>query len=68
MTSTTSTFVDDRPKREFQRATVHGAIVTVVLVGAVLALTWRELAFSMRTEIVEQLFVNSTINPTVNVT
>ncbi|CAM9207679.1 unnamed protein product [Hapterophycus canaliculatus] len=57
-----------RPKREFQRATVHGAIVTLVLVGAVLALTWRELTFSMKTEIVEQLFVNSTINPTVNVT
>ncbi|CAM9341257.1 unnamed protein product [Scytosiphon promiscuus] len=57
-----------RPKREFQRATVHGAMVTLVLGVAVLALTWRELKFSMKTEVVEQLFVNSTINPTVNVT
>ncbi|CAN0109434.1 unnamed protein product [Ectocarpus sp. 6 AP-2014] len=57
-----------RPKREFQRATVHGAMVTIVLVGAVLVLTWRELVFSMKRETVENLFVNSTINPTVNVT
>lgn len=64
----TTTCYFERPKREFRRATVHGAIVTVVLVGAVFALIWRELAFSMKTEIVEQLFVNSTINPTVNVT
>ncbi|CAM9961099.1 unnamed protein product [Pylaiella littoralis] len=57
-----------RPKQEFQRATVHGAVVTIVLVGAVLALAWRELTFSMKTEIVQKLFVNSTISPTVNVT
>lgn len=43
-------------------------MVTAVLVGAALVLTWRELCFSMKTEIVEKLFVNSTISPTVNVT
>lgn len=43
-------------------------MVTMVLVGAVLVLTWRELVFSMKRETVENLFVNSTINPTVNVT
>ena len=43
-------------------------MVTVVLLAAVLALTWRELCFSMKTEVVEKLFVNSTISPTVNVT
>eukprot|EP00903_Cladosiphon_okamuranus_P021822 g20066.t1 len=57
-----------RPKREFQRGTVHGAVVTGVLIVTVLALAWRELRFSMRTEVVEKLFVNSTITPTVNVT
>ena len=53
---------------EFQRGTVHGAVVTLVLTAAVVALTWRELVFSMTTETVENLFVNSTISPTVNVT
>eukprot|EP00904_Undaria_pinnatifida_P008970 jgi/Undpi1/5202/HiC_scaffold_2.g00484.m1 len=57
-----------RPKMEFQRGTVHGAVVTLVLTAAVVALTWRELVFSMTTETVENLFVNSTISPTVNVT
>lgn len=47
---------------------MHGAVVTLVLAAAVVALTWRELAFSMKTETVEHLFVNSTISPTVNVT
>lgn len=57
-----------RPKKEFQRATLHGALVSVVLAAAVIALTWRELGFSMNTEVVESLFVNSTISPSFNVT
>lgn len=57
-----------RPKREFQRATLHGAAVSIFLVLASVALTWRELVFSMRTETIERLFVNSTISPTINVT
>ncbi|CAN0187037.1 unnamed protein product [Discosporangium mesarthrocarpum] len=56
-----------RPKREFQHATVHGAVVSCVAAVAVTLLFWRELQFSLQTETVEQLFVNSTINPMLNI-
>lgn len=47
---------------------MHGAVVSLVLAAVVVALVWRELVFSMNTETIESLFVNSTISPTVNVT
>lgn len=57
-----------RPKSEFQRRTMHGAVVSLLLGVLVNLLIWRELRFSMQTETVERLFVNSTIAPEVTVT
>lgn len=57
----------NRPKQEFQKATTHGAVVSILLMATVVALTWREFSYSMRMETVESLFVNSTISPIVDV-
>lgn len=63
-----SSLLDIRPNQEFQRATFHGAVVSFFLALAVCLLIWRELRFSMETETVSSLFVNSTIASRVNVT
>lgn len=58
----------DRPKEEFQRATLHGAVLSFVLAVAVALLIWRELRFSLEVQTVESLFVNATISTRFNVT